>query len=287
MAVAVAVLSCDHAEIIPNPGVGEPGYLDPDWHPREYRIVYYYGPTGVPQRLEELNSSGTQVIYTSGGFHPSWHPTLDLIAFSAGRLAVLNVETEEVRFLSDGGGITTSPAWSPDGTTIAYETNEDAEVEGYRTVKLWDVANGGSRDVMDAVELIGANYPAWHPSGDTLLVSVPFAINSVRSRTRLLLIDLVRSDTSYVSPADADAEMADWHPSGNYVVYMRSQPGERGEMWLLDVRDGTHHYLTDNGLEPSWSPSGAEFVFSRWTPEGVELWTYNVLTREERRLLGN
>lgn len=60
-------------------------------------------------------------------------------------------------------------------------------------------------------------------------------------------------------------------PSGDRIAYIDGAPGEKPQIWLVDLRDGSAHPLTDGGevSDLTWSPDGREIAYCALVP-GIE-----------------
>jgi dipeptidyl aminopeptidase/acylaminoacyl peptidase len=102
-----------------------------------------------------------------------WTLPSGLLVFKLGtRLNVLEVATGKTIALGAQGATTFTPAWSPDGTKLAYYSDEGGSLRAW----IHDVANGKSSpaaDVRIKVHMYAAITlmpPTWSPDGRSLLV---------------------------------------------------------------------------------------------------------------------
>jgi hypothetical protein len=109
--------------------------------------------------------------------HPTWSPDRTKIAYARGptggpfELFVQDLTqplsaTNPKSLLVAAGGTVDRPAWSPDGTHIAFE--KDSGVPANRDIFIASAANGsGQVDITNTAGVIEGK-PAWDPSGSTI-----------------------------------------------------------------------------------------------------------------------
>jgi TolB protein len=186
------------------------------------------------------------------------------------------------------------PAWSPDGTRIAYTREEENRRRGTYN-RLWIVNADGSksRRLVDAK----AASPAWSPDGTKIAFvgrTGVDVVDAARGEVQALKLEpkvpldvawapnglefaISGFDGIYVAPTDGspprrltrgdlDGSPA-WSPDGKQLLFDRSdglRSGRRG-VFVVDA-DGTHlRGLTEDfyDSEASWSPDGKTIVFAR------------------------
>jgi len=216
--------------------------------------------------------------------HPDWSPAGDLLAFvsdatdgtsdiwtvhadGSGRQRLIDCQ-KPCEFVED-------PAWSPDGTRIAYWTNGDGQPQ---VVRVADAKNGTVLQTIPAANLDGPVEPRWSPDGQHLAVEVghyaPDAtgggFHEVSSAIGVIDLTATKPAIRRVTDPKLLALYPDWAPSGDILfVAGNLAPFERsgGPTNLFTVHpDGTHLVqLTHRGPADPWIANPA------WTTGGTTI----------------
>lgn len=160
--------------------------------------------------------------------------------------------TDPLLLPSDEGVHDTDPAWSPDGTRIAYVRHREGS-----STDIWLMDPDGSDRVAFTHNARSDGAPAWAPDGSALV----FERRSLRHVSRLWVKPLDGSPAVRISPPRY-AGHPDWSPDGAWIVFER----RGGDLWLVEP-DGTDPTrLTDTPAlwesGPRWSPDGTLIAFS-------------------------
>jgi Tol biopolymer transport system component len=176
---------------------------------------------------------------------------------------------QKLRQLTFTEGIEEWPAWSPDGTRLAYV----AEVGGIRQLFLRTLANGTERRLTNAR---GDDIqPAWSPDGHRIAF--------VRANTAGGKLEPNDINGWYQEGGDIwsleigsgreirlveDASSPTYSPTGGRLAFEASWGGAR-RLWVSDSTGRNPRQITTDSSEavvhtaPRWSPDGSKLVFRR------------------------
>ena len=213
-------------------------------------------------------------------------------------LWLIDAATGAAERLTDGGPGDTEPAWSPDGTRVAFAANRrrDHDLKFIQDIHVVDVETKAITAVTGGPTAV-FGIPTWMPDGRTLAVLGSRLTGGAGSRNDLWLFaadgsdagprggrnlsarhdlmpgsgmnsDVTRGETSRLWPS----------PDGTTITFTAPRDGAY-ELWRLTVDDGDverltdgHHYLS--GWDAVAGPRGrARFAYLRSTPTSPpDLW---------------
>ncbi len=128
-----------------------------------------------------------------------------------------------------------SPAWSPDGSSIAYVSFED----GNSSIRIQNLVTGARQIVSARKGINGA--PAWSPDGKKLAVSLSYVGNP-----EIFIIDLAtHQETRLTHSLSIDTEPV-WAPDGQSIYFTSDRSG-RPQIYQIPVTGGTPQRITFQG----------------------------------------
>ncbi|RQW43583.1 Tol-Pal system beta propeller repeat protein TolB [Novosphingobium sp. LASN5T] len=235
------------------------------------------------------------------------------------RLAVMDSDGANHRYLTTGQATALTPRFSPDYKSILYLSY----LNGRPRIYIYDLVTGTQRLV---TETQGPTFaPRWSPDGKWILYSMATAGNTdiykvpASGGTSQRLTDtpgidvggsfspdgskiVFESDRSgaqqiYVMNADGTNQQRisffggrgatpEWSPRGDQIAFTHIAGNFR--IAVMSPGGGELRYLTDSWQDeaPSWSPNGRIIQFFRTEPNSgkASIWQVDLTGRNERRL---
>lgn len=244
--------------------LGRQGYLvgASEWRRAAHRCsdTVYEKLTGKPGWFD------TRIAYVSESGAPA-----NLVK----RIAVMDGDGTDHRFLTAGEATVLSPAMSPQGDRVAYVSF----VGGLPRVRIAAADGSGQRNLV--AEDSASFSPVFSPDG------------------RRIAFSLTRNRNTDIYIADADSGVPirltstpgiDTHPSfspdGRQIAFESDRSGSQ-QIYVMNA-DGTDQRRVSFGFgryaAPAWSPDGERLAFTRIAADGMRIGVMAITGRDEKLL---
>jgi Tol biopolymer transport system component len=200
---------------------------------------------------------------------PRWSPDGQQLVFASdrdGNREVYIVDLTSPPGLGSGGEVHNlsqhkdpdwQPAWSPDGSRVAFSSHREDNWELY----VVNVDGTGLKRLTDHPE--NDFSPTWSPDGRQLL----FASRRF-SDADLFVLDLDSNEVTQLTTSEWNEFDPAWSPDGRWIAYV-IQHGDQGDVYVMRA-DGANpinltHSQYANDFQPTWTPDGQWVVYVSYT----------------------
>jgi len=239
-------------------------------------VIVPPSPAAPPPSVDAAASRDTGHPLWAAGFAALALVSLFLAWRSAQRepaLAQVPLRTQ----LTSSAGLDAFPAWSPDGTAVAYASDRGGRFE----IFIRDIAAGGDRL---AVTNDGAHnvQPAWSPDGTTLAYHSP-------GRGGIWLVSRTGGTPRQVSPFGSRPA---WSPDGRQIAFQGAPYTEPSaaafetfgpsSLWVVPAAGGEPRRVTSgwrpegSHTRPTWFPDGQRVFFASQALESTTFWVVDL-----------
>jgi Tol biopolymer transport system component len=217
---------------------------------------------------------------------PAWSPDGSKIAFVSNRagnkffeIYVMNADGSGVKQLTTNTAADSRnnfaadicPAWSPDGTKIAFCRWSASVWE----IFLMSVDGNGQQQITSS----GADcyYPTWSPDGGEIAY---YNWSTTENNWKIFVINTTTRVASRLTnnASDFDEEYPSWSPDGNKIAFISGNGGSF-KIYLMNANGtGQPINLTNtryNDYWPTWSPDSSKIAFERDKDGNHEIYVMN------------
>jgi CxxC motif-containing protein (DUF1111 family) len=227
------------------------------------RIVF----RGLSAQISVMGFDGGQygLVGNTPGFQPSFSPDGKQVVFgrrtntpgSNTTIRVMNNDGTNLRQITADVAQDHSPAWSPDGTKIAFASNRTGRQQ------IFTMNPDGSNQTQISNGLADDFAPAWSPDGTKIAFTRTPAVLNARSA-----IWQFNSDGSVPTPLTfsltGNDSFPDWSPDGTMIAFTSDRDGNQ-EIYKMTATGAGQTRLTNHpaaDLDPTWSSNGSLIAFT-------------------------
>lgn len=225
--------------------------------------------TSAPTGAGSPTSTPLAAAPTSVAAAPSPTPPgggVGQLAFASSRdgipqIFVMNIDgtgARKVTQLADGA---CQPAWSPDGSQLAFTSPCRNNKSSYPGSSVWIIQADGSGQRALASAPGGDFDPAWSPLGDKI------AFTSLQDgRPQIYTMNVDGTGRTNVSSNRANDSEPSWSPNGSQIIFT-SIRDQAHEVWIMTADGGSPlRYSRSSDRDdsrPNWSPDGQYLSFDQ------------------------
>lgn len=213
--------------------------INPKFSPNGALITYTNGTKGSPQGLRVMNSDGTNNrLLNATGNVPSFDPTSAKIVYADNGIWTINVSGGPPTEITSAGGGGINPAWSPNGTQIAYH----APIGSVAHIFTIPATGGTSTDVCTST------------SGSTIIDLVWLAPNS-KPLFAINGLDTCDPTSGTLTQLTSGGFEPSWSPDASHISWTNGTSGKTGGIWIMNANgSGQQGPIIPGGRQGSWGP---------------------------------
>ncbi len=171
------------------------------------------------------------------------------------RLAIMDYDGADVKYLTDSSSIVLAPRFSPSGDRILYTSYET----GFPRIYVLSVSDVGRR-VLESQEGTMSFAPRFAPDGQTIVYSLTQGGN-----TDLYRMDINSGASSRLTAAPSIETAPSFSPDGTQIVFESDRSGSQ-QLYVMSATGGEARRISAGKGRygtPVWSPRGDLVAFTK------------------------
>lgn len=241
------------------------GGQDSFWAVRETKndvargALYVVGPDGKGRKSLLADA-------TYGAWGPAWSPDGKQIVFSRVfphimspgsvplELYLVNADGTNLRRLTNNGRTNYLPAWSPDGQTIAWLSQQGDKTDLAEIYMMRADGSAETRLTNNDAQEYGLS---WSPDGKQIV------FGSKRSGDWQIYTMNADGSKQSALPTPATGNAPSWSPDGRQIAFNSDRTGNL-DIYVMESDGSNQRKLTTNDatdMLPAWSPDGKRLAF--------------------------
>jgi Tol biopolymer transport system component len=262
--------------------------------------IYVVNPDGSGLQSIPIEDPAVSVPYKWGD--PAWSPDASHLAFVGQRQRPDGGITHDLYVMrADGSGLTnitgayeyaylhghplaTDPAWSPDGSKVAFAVYDGLDENGYIFTAN---ADGSGVELLRMLPFrILVDGISWSPDGSEIAFGAVDIDENYETfmHSEVWVMSADGSELRVADPGLASAWQPSWSPDGTKIAFLGcpesgyNRAGCSYDVYVMGANGSDPVQLTDtperfSELSPVWSPDGTKIAFLRNTETPPEILT--------------
>ncbi len=235
----------------------------------------YTGSTG--DQREMVLKFCSEVIRSLTGRRGLFESRIAFVGGEKGQRAVYacDFDGQNLVRLTDPQDIVVSPAWSPDGGSLAYTEYSD----DHPNIYVFDL-EAGQKKRFASYEGINLT-PAWQPGSQGLAATLSFE----GDENIYLLTGTGKVDKKLTDSWGVDVSPS-FSPDGSRMAFVSNRSGSP-QVYVMDLESGSVSRLTYDGkynTQPDWSPVSDKIVYSGMKNGDINIYVIDAESGEKSRL---
>src|SRR5215212_1117799 len=239
------------------------------------KIAFYSAPDGDTFDIYTMNPDGsgvTQLTTAGSEFAPAWSPDGSKIAFQSHR----DGNTEIYAMNANGSGqtnLTNSPGHQgyPDWSPDGSKIAFHSDGSDGSTFDIYTMNVDGS-GVTQLTTTGTERFPVWSPDGSKIAFQ-----SHGDGNAEIYAMNANGSGQTNLTNSPGQDEFPDWSPDGSKIAFHSAPDGDTFDIYTINPDGSGVTQLTTTGTErfPVWSPDGSKIAFESQRDGNAEIYVMN------------